>query len=97
MNFEYKKGVLLVRIENNNWLQEIDSLLEKETFKYIILNLNYKNKIKKIDINKIISIYTKQLLMNNYLGVTINNFKIKKLLQEIVIKSEYEFMRQITL
>ena len=97
MNFEYKKGILLIRIKNNNWLEEIDMLLEKETFKYIILNLNYKSKIKKIDINKIISIYIKQLLMNNYLGVTTRNIKIQKKLNELMINSEYDFLKRFTL
>ncbi|MDD3241917.1 MAG: hypothetical protein PHQ64_04035 [Bacilli bacterium] len=96
MLYEYKKGVLIIRIESDKWLDEIDLILKKDNFMFILLNFNYKNNIRRKDINKIKMIYQKQLLIKKNLNIISKSIILRSLFNKIIISDEYIYLKEIT-
>ena len=68
INVEFRKGVLFVRldgkIENNDYLESINNLIEKIGINYIVLNIE---NIEYVDVNSLKQIieYNKKILKKN--------------------------------
>ena len=68
INVEFRRGVLFVRldgkIENNDYLESINNLIEKIGISYIVLNIE---NIKYLDVNNLNQIikYNKKILKKN--------------------------------
>lgn len=93
---EYRKGILFVRLigrlGNDDYLDQIDCLVNEFGIKYIVLNINNINYISLEDINHIKKYNNKILKKKKYLLICDSNIKRSRIFKNIIpnINSELD-------
>ncbi|MBQ6495444.1 MAG: hypothetical protein IJI49_05530 [Bacilli bacterium] len=92
---EFRKGILFVRLEgnidNNNYLKEVNSIIENIGIKYIVLNIDKIKNFNVNDINNIVN-YNNKILKEKKKMLICDNHKNRNNVFNSIpnIKSEIE-------